>query len=151
MIFFKSLLQERQQSEREIHALHQTIETLRAQVAEEIKKYERMHRDRNASVKNLTDAEKGARRQVDELMTRDATIIELTDQLERVTAESNKKSTMTQARSPPRSMTCVINVRAYATDWTIRQHSIRRHWKRKTLSWPTCESYSTPAHRTSPP
>ena len=85
--------QERQQSERKVHALHQTIETLRAQVAEETKKYERMHRDRNASVKNLTNAEKGARRQVDELLARDATIIQLTDQLDRVTAESNKKST----------------------------------------------------------
>ena len=84
---------ERQQSEREVHALHQTIETLCAQVAEETKKYERMHRDRNASVTNLTNAEKGARRQVDELLARDATIIQLTDQLDRVTAESNKKST----------------------------------------------------------
>ena len=52
-----------------------------------------MHRDRNVSVKNLADAEKGARRQVDELLARDATIIQLTDQLDRVTAESNKKST----------------------------------------------------------
>ncbi len=52
-----------------------------------------MHRDRNVSVKNLADAEKGAKRQVDELLARDATIIQLTDQLDRVTAESNKKST----------------------------------------------------------
>ena len=42
---------------------------------------------------NLADAEKGARRQVDELLARDATIVQLTDQLDRATAESNKKST----------------------------------------------------------
>ena len=84
---------ERQQTEEEIQVLHQTIEGLQVQLAEETKKYERMHRDRNVSVKNLADAEKGARRQVDELTARDATITQLRDQLDRVTAESNKKST----------------------------------------------------------
>ena len=84
---------ERQQTEEEIQVLHQTIEGLQVQLTEETKKYERMHRDRNVSVKNLADAEKGARRQVDELTARDATIAQLRDQLDRVTAESNKKST----------------------------------------------------------
>jgi chromosome segregation ATPase len=84
---------ERQQTEEEIQVLHQTIEGLQVQLTEETKKYERMHRDRNVSVKNLADAEKGARRQVDELTARDATIARLRDQLDRITAESNKKST----------------------------------------------------------
>ena len=84
---------ERQQTEEEIQVLHQTIERLQVQLTEETKKYERVHRDRNVSVKNLADAEKGARRQVDELTARDATIAQLRDQLDRVTAESNKKST----------------------------------------------------------
>ena len=78
------MVQERQQSAREINALNQTIETLRSQVAKETKKYERMHRDRNITVKNLADAEKGARKQVDDLIEKDATIIELTEGHRRV-------------------------------------------------------------------
>ena len=41
----------------------QNNEDLRPLLAEETKKYERMLRDRNASVKNLTEGELGARRQ----------------------------------------------------------------------------------------
>ena len=84
---------ERQQNEEEIQALNQTIEGLRGHLDLETKKYERMLRDRTASVKNLADAEKGARRQVDELTARDATITQLRDQLDRVTTDSNKKLT----------------------------------------------------------
>jgi hypothetical protein len=49
----------------ELEALMQNNEDLR--LAEETKKYERMLRDRNASVKNLTEAEIGARHQGGEL------------------------------------------------------------------------------------
>ena len=84
---------ERHQNEQEIRALHQTIDELRKQVDADTKKYERILRDRNASMLNLADAEKGARRQVEELTARELTITQLRDQLDRVTAESNKKST----------------------------------------------------------
>ena len=53
----------------------------------------RLMRDRNASMKNLAEAEKGAKRQVEELAARDATITQLRDQIEKITADSIKKST----------------------------------------------------------
>jgi len=87
------LMRDRQRIEEEIDALTQGNEGLRVRLVDETKKYERMLRDRNASVKNLAEAEKGARRQVEELAAKDATITQLRDQLEKVTADSNKKST----------------------------------------------------------
>ena len=39
-----------------MEALHQSNEELRVLLAEQTNKYERMLRDRNASVKNLTEA-----------------------------------------------------------------------------------------------
>ena len=83
---------DRQRTEEEIDALTQGNDGLRIQLVEEAKKYERMLRDRNASVKNLAEAEKGNRRQGAELTVRDATITQLRDQLEKVTADSIKKS-----------------------------------------------------------
>ena len=62
-------------------------------LVDETKKYERMLRDRNASVKNLAEAEKGASRQVEDLAAREATITQLRDQLDIVTTDSDKKST----------------------------------------------------------
>ena len=62
-------------------------------LVDETKKYERMLRDRNASAKNLAEAEKRAKRQVEELAARDATITQLRDQLDKVTTDSIKKST----------------------------------------------------------
>ena len=62
-------------------------------MVDETKKYERMLLDCSASVKNLAEAEKGARRKVEELAARDATITQLRDQREKVTTDSNKKST----------------------------------------------------------
>ena len=44
-------------------------------------------------MKNLAEAEKGAKRQVEELAARDATITQLRDQLDKVTTDSIKKST----------------------------------------------------------
>jgi phage shock protein A len=85
-------MRDRQRTEEEIDALTQGNEGLRIQLVEETKKYERMLRDRNASVKNLAETEKGARRQGAELTARDATITQLRDQLEKVTADSIKKS-----------------------------------------------------------
>ncbi len=46
-----------------------------------------MLRDRNASMKNLAEAEKGAKRQVEELAAREATITQLRDQLDKITAD----------------------------------------------------------------
>ena len=60
---------------------------------EETKKSERLARDRSKSIKNLTEAESGARRQGAELSNRDGTIATLTDKLEKVTRDSIKKST----------------------------------------------------------
>jgi chromosome segregation ATPase len=59
----------------------------------ETKKSERLDRDRSRSVKNLAEAESGARRQGAELSNRDGTIATLTDKLEKVTRDSIKKST----------------------------------------------------------
>ena len=142
------LAYDRQQNEEEIHALNQTIEGLRVQLDLETMKYERMLRDRNASVKNLADAEKGARRQVDELAARDATITTRWTRSPPIPTRNQRRSrtsAVTPARNPPRSMTYAINGRDCETGWTSRQHSTRRLWKRETLNWPTCESYSTPA------
>ena len=144
---------ERQQNEEEIQALNQTIEGLRGHLDLETKKYERMLRYRTASVKNLADAEKGARRQVDELTARDATITQLRDQLDRVTTDSNKKSTKIEdlrgdsSKKSAKVDDLVINGRACVTGWMNKQHSTRLRWKRETPSWPTCESYSTPWRR----
>ena len=44
-------------------------------------------------MKNLAEAEKGAKRQVEELAARDATITQLRDQIDKITADSIKKST----------------------------------------------------------
>ena len=60
----------------------QKNEDLRMLLAEETKKYERMLRDFNASVKNLTEAELGARRQGGKLEHIN----------EKVTSDSIKKS-----------------------------------------------------------
>ena len=49
--------------------------------------------ERNASAKNLTEAESGARRQVVELAARDGTITKLKEQLDKVTSDSIKEST----------------------------------------------------------
>ena len=136
------MAQERQRNEEEIQALHQTIEGLRVQVAEETKKY-----DRNASVKNLAEAEKGARRQVDELMAR-ATIIQLTDQLDKVTADSNKKSTKIEdLRSDSSKKSSKVddlrNQRTGLRNRLDEQAALHQLlWKRETPSWPTCERCS---------
>ena len=61
------LMRDRQRTEEEIDAL-------RVRLVDDTKKYELMLRDCNASVKNLAEAEKGARRQGEELAARDATI-----------------------------------------------------------------------------
>ena len=53
-------------------------EQLRALLEEETKKFERLARDRNKSIKNLAEAESGGT---------------LTDKLEKVTRDSIKKST----------------------------------------------------------
>ena len=84
---------DRQRKEEEIDALTQGNEGLRVRLVDETKKYERMLRERNASVKNLAEVEKGAKRQVEVLAARDATITQLRDQLDKVTTDSNKKST----------------------------------------------------------
>ena len=60
---------------------------------EETKKSERLARDRSKSAKNLAEAESGARRQGAELSNREGTITKMTDQLEKVTKDSIKKST----------------------------------------------------------
>ena len=60
-------MRDRQRTEQEIDAL-------RVRLVDDTKKYELMLRDRIASVKNLAEAEKGARRQGEELAARDATI-----------------------------------------------------------------------------
>ena len=87
------LMRDRQRTDEEIDALTQGNEGLRVRLVDETKKYERMLRDRNASMKNLAEAEKGAKRQVEELAARDATITQLRDQIDKITADSIKKST----------------------------------------------------------
>jgi len=87
------LMRDRERIEEEIDALTQDNEGLRVRLVDETKKYERMLRDRNAFVKNLAEAEKVARRQLEELAARDATIIQLRDKLDKVTVDSNKKTT----------------------------------------------------------
>ena len=91
-------------------------------------------------MKNLADAEKGARRQVDELTAKELIIIQLRDQLDRVTAESNKKSTKIEdlRNDSSKKSSKVDDLRnqrtGLRTDWTSRRHYIRRLWKRRTLS-----------------
>ena len=87
------LMRDRQRTDEEIDALTQGNEGLRVRLVDETKKYERMLRDRNASMKNLAETEKGAKRQVEELAARDATITQLRDQIDKITADSIKKST----------------------------------------------------------
>ena len=84
------LAHERQQSEEEINALKQDKKALQVQLVEETKKHERILRDRNASMRNLAAAEKGAKRQV---TAKDATITQLRQQVEKITADTIKKST----------------------------------------------------------
>ena len=60
---------------------------------EETKKSERLARDLSKSIKNLAEAESGARRQGAELSNREGTITTLTDKLKKVTRDSIKKST----------------------------------------------------------
>jgi arginyl-tRNA synthetase len=79
-----------------MEALQQCNEERRVLLTEETQKYERMLRDRNASTKNLTEAESGVRRQGVELSARDGTIIKLKEQLDKVTNDSIKKSTKTE-------------------------------------------------------
>ena len=81
------------QHENELDTLRTHNEQLRALLEEETKKSERLARDRNKSIKNLAEAESGARRQGAELSNRDGTISTLTDKLEKVTRDSIKKST----------------------------------------------------------
>ena len=100
-----------QRLENEVAALTQGNEGLRVRLVDETKRYERMLRDRNASMKNLAEAEMGAKRQVEDLAARDATITQLRDQVTKITADTIKKS---------------------GTDWTNRQHSTRRQWMRRT-------------------
>ena len=82
-----------QRLENEIDALTQGNEGLRVRLVDETNRYERMLRDRNASAKNLAEAEKGAKRQVEELTARDATITQLRDQITKITADSIKQRT----------------------------------------------------------
>ena len=63
------------QHEDELDTLRTNNEQLRALLEEETKKSERLARDRNKSLKNLADAESGARRQGAELSNRDGTIL----------------------------------------------------------------------------
>ena len=86
-------MRDRQRTDEEIDALTQGNEGLRVQLVDETKKYERMLRDRNTSMKNLAEAEKGAKRMVEELAAREATITQLRDQIDKITADSIKKST----------------------------------------------------------
>ena len=60
---------------------------------EETKKSERLVRDRSKAIKNLAEAESGARRQGADFSNRDGTITTLTDKLDKVTRDSIKKST----------------------------------------------------------
>ena len=60
---------------------------------EETKKSERLARDLSKSIKNLAEAESGARRQGAVLSNREGTITTLTDKLKKVTRDSIKKST----------------------------------------------------------
>ena len=52
------LMRDRQRIDEEIDALTQGNEGLRVRLVDETKKYERMLRDRNASMKNFAEAEK---------------------------------------------------------------------------------------------
>ena len=52
---------------------------------EETKKSERLVRDRSKAIKNLAEAESGARRQGADFSNRDGTITTLTDKLDKVT------------------------------------------------------------------
>ena len=86
---------EREEYSRRNRDRHRTESEMELQVllTEETKKYERILRNRNASVKNLTEAESGARCQGGELTARDGTIAKLKEQIEKVTGDSIKKFT----------------------------------------------------------
>ena len=81
------------QYEDELATLRNHNEQLRELLAAETQKAERLERDRNKSIKNLAEAESGARRQGAELSNRDGTITTLTSKLDKVTRDSIKKST----------------------------------------------------------
>ena len=81
------------QHESELDTLRNNNEQLRELLDEETKKSERLIRDRDRVAKNLAEAESGARRQGAELSNREGTITRLTDQLDKVTKDSIKKST----------------------------------------------------------
>ena len=81
------------QHENELDTLRTHNEQLRALLEEETKKSERLARDRSKSIKNLAEAESGARRQGAGLSNRDGTISTLTNKLEKVTRDSITKST----------------------------------------------------------
>ena len=103
------------QHESELDTLRNNNEQLRELLDEETKKSERLIRDRDRVAKNLAEAESGARRQGAELSNREGTITRLTDQLDKVTKDSIKKSTTIQQEGHQGRGA------AYSTDWTAEQ------------------------------
>ena len=115
-------------------------EQLRELLEAETKKAERLERDRSKSIKNLAEAESGARRQGAELSNRDGTIATLTSKLDKVTRDSIKKSTTISElqRDFDKMAAKAEELRTQRTGLRNRLddgcHSCRQRWMRETPS-----------------
>ena len=137
------------QHENELDTLRTHNEQLRALLEEENKKSERFARDRSKSMKNLAEAESGARRQGGELSNREGTIALLTDKLEKVTRDSIKKSTTINElqRDFDKKAAKVEELRTQRTGLRNRLDEQESLLQKETPSSTTCEHYSASAPR----